>query len=229
MDSSCQFFKFGYCKLKDDCEKNHVKEECRDGLQCKAIKTCSLRHPKMCKRVVLEGLCRYGEGCAYNHKRSLHGLRINDDAIQEDINKLKTEVEVLKNTIKLLVSIREEGNILEKSVKDIEGEIKLLKAENKELLKRIQHVEDDLKDETDEKSHIIESKQTCKDNVKKTSGKFKCYKCEFYGNTEVQLKKHVNTKHENEYVEAMIHEKGDSMKTDCFEGIEGIETCSKLK
>ena len=46
MDSACQFFKLGYCKLKDDCDKVHVKEECKDRLQCKVIKTCSLRHPK---------------------------------------------------------------------------------------------------------------------------------------------------------------------------------------
>ena len=137
MDSACPFFKFGYCKLKDDCARVHVKEECKDGLQCKVIKTCFLRHPKMCKRIVLEGICGYKERCAYNHKIGFHVNNVNDGAIQEDVNNLKTEVENLKNTIESLVSIRQEFDKITNSVKDIKKEIYMLKAGNKEVEKRI--------------------------------------------------------------------------------------------
>ena len=50
---------------------------------------------------------------------------------------------------------------------------------------------------------------------------------DFFGNPEVQIKKHVNTKHENEYVDAMIQERGDSIKSDC--GFEGIDEMFQIK
>ena len=45
-------------------------------------------------------------------------------------------MEVLKNTINLLVSIREECNIIENAVKDIKNEIKMLRTKNKEVEKK---------------------------------------------------------------------------------------------
>ena len=102
MDSACYFFKFGYGKLKDYCAKVNLREECKVGLQCQVIKTCSLLHPKMCKRIVLDGICGYKERCAYNHKIGFEVNNVNDDAIQEDFKNLKTEVENIKNTIILL-------------------------------------------------------------------------------------------------------------------------------
>ena len=137
MDSACPFFKFGYCKLRDDCARVHFKEEFKDGLQCKVIKTCSLRHPKKCKRIVLEGICGYKERCAYNHKIGFHVNNVNGGAYQEDVNNLKTEVETLKNTIKSLVSIRQEFDKITNSVKYIKKEINKLKAKNKDVEKKI--------------------------------------------------------------------------------------------
>jgi hypothetical protein len=156
----------------------------------------------MCKRIVLEGICFYKEKCAYNHKKILHGQTVNDDAIQEDVKNLKTEVEFLKNTINSLVSIREECNIIENSVKDIKKEIKMLKTKNKEVEKRIKLIEDDLTDESEDESDRMEGQQTFKGHVKKTDLKLKCSKCEFCTKSEVQLKKHKNTNHSNEQVYA---------------------------
>ena len=48
-----------------------VKDECTDGSHCENIKTCSLRHPKICKRIILERTCGFGEKYAYNHKRKI--------------------------------------------------------------------------------------------------------------------------------------------------------------
>ena len=162
----------------------------------------------MCKRIVLEGICGYKERCAYNHKIGFHVNNVNDDAIQEDVKNLKTEVENLKNTIKFIVCIRQEFDKITNSVKDIKKEINMLKAGNKEVEKRIKDIEEDLTDESDEESDIIE---------------LKCCKCEFYGKTSVQLKKHKNTKHATEHEEAMFQEEGYLTKPDYgFEGIEDM-------
>ena len=186
---SYKFYKFGYCKLKDNCPKVHVTEECGVGLQCKDVKTCSLRHPKMCKRIGLEGICFYKEKCAYNHKKIVHVQTVNNDAIQEDVKNLKTKVEFLKSTINSLVSIREECNIIENSVKDIKKEIKMLMTKNKEVEIRNKLIEDDLTDESEDESDRMEGQQTFKGHVKKTDLKLRYSKCECYTKSEVQLKK----------------------------------------
>ena len=56
----------------------------------------------MCKRIVLEGICSYKESCAYHHKIGFHINNVNDDAIQEGVKNLKTEVDNLKNTKKIV-------------------------------------------------------------------------------------------------------------------------------
>ena len=80
----------------------------------------------------MKGIDGYKERCAYNHKIGFHVNNINDDAIQEDIKNLKTEVENLKNIIKSIVSIRQDFDKIKNTVKDIKKEINMLKAKNKE-------------------------------------------------------------------------------------------------
>ena len=96
MDNKCKFYKYGYCKIKDNCQNNHVKGECSYGSHCKNIKTCSLRHPKMCKRMVLEGICGFGEKCAYNHKRKIDIQSGDNIEMFEELNNLKAEVKKSK-------------------------------------------------------------------------------------------------------------------------------------
>ena len=99
-----QCFPSMYCMLKEKCEKEHLKEECSEGSYCESIQTCALRHPKMCKRIVMEGLCHFGNKCAYNHKRIYHSQSIHADDVHSDLQKLKGEVDSLKNTIQSLFS-----------------------------------------------------------------------------------------------------------------------------
>ena len=184
MNNICNFHKFGYCKLKDKCEKEHVKGECSEGSYCKSIQTCALRHPKMCKRIVMEGLCQFGHKCAYNHrKRTNNPQLIHTDAVNDDVQKLKNEIDSLKNIIQSLFHIREEINGLKKSVEDIKQELKLLNETNKAIQEQIDYLED----HSDEESNNINENVAYKEN--------KCCMCEFDGNTEVSLKKHMNTKH----------------------------------
>ena len=120
----------------------------------------------MCRRIFLEGLCGYGEKCAYNHKKRSHAQSVDDDIINEEVHKLKTEVEILKSTIRSLAPDREENKMLENSIKDIKEDIKILEAANKKVIKIIKSIEDDLTDESDEESVSIESQQKSKDILK---------------------------------------------------------------
>ena len=183
MNNICNHHKFGYCMLKDKCEKEHLKEECSEGSYCESITTCALRHPKMCKRIVMEGLCHFGNKCAYNHKRIYHSQRIHTDDVHSDVQKLKDEVDSLKNTIQSLFYIKEEAGELKKSVEDIKREIKLLSAANKAIQEQIKYIEE----ESDKESNGVDDKVSYKEN--------KCCECSFVGNTGVSLKKHINTKH----------------------------------
>ena len=169
--------------MKKNCEKEHVKEECLEGSYCKSIQTCVLRHPKMCKRIVTEGLCQFGNKCAYNHRRTSTSQCIYTDAVHHDVQKLKDEVDSLKIFIRSLLHIREEADELKKSVEDIKKELNLLAATNIAIQEQIDY----LNEESDEESTSGDEKVAYKEN--------KCCKCEFVGDTEVSLKKHMNTKH----------------------------------
>jgi hypothetical protein len=223
MDYICKHYKFGYCKLKDKCEKYHVKEECRDGIHCKAIKACPLRHPKMCRRIVLEGLCGFGEKCSYNHKTRLN---IHGDDIHEDVKKLREEVKQLKITLEEITSIQSEGEILKDSIKELEEDIKLLKTSNKALVNRITELEEDLTDKSFEESNSF----VHENQIKETTLDLKCFKCDFVAHTELSLKKHINTKHGPKYDQLDNPEKSDANETECcFEGFEDIEDMFQLE
>ena len=147
MDDVCNYHKFGYCKYNDQCEKYHVQGECKDGNMCPKIHICSLRHPKMCKRMALEGYCRLESKCAYKH-----GPRINqhNDEPSEDIKNIKAELDVLKQTVKTLMSIKEEGKVLQKEILDIKEAIKLVIADNKSIADKISLIENDLEYDSEE-------------------------------------------------------------------------------
>ena len=191
MDNLCKFHKFGYCKLKTQCEKQHVNKECAEGSHCRVMKTCPLRHPKMCKRIVMEGVCHYGEKCAYNHKKVLKSQDGNNDKVLEDVKALKADVTNIKNTIKLLMQNKEDETILKKLIEDIKNDIILLTASNKYIKEQLDLLEED----TDDESECGDAKNSEKEEPQKADIEFKCEECEFVGNTNISVKKHVNTEH----------------------------------
>ena len=143
MDNICKFHMFGYCKLQKECEKKHFEEECKEGSHCKAIKTCEMRHPKMCKIMVMEGLCHYADKCAYKHQIYLNSGGLPNITVQDDVNTLKIEVDNLKSTIKLLIKSRDEEKILKRSIKDLKDEVKQLSASNEYIKEQIALIEED--------------------------------------------------------------------------------------
>ena len=87
----CDFNKNGFCKFKLNSRKQHVMQIC-----CKTnceIKTCSLRHPRICRYHRDIGFCKFGEWCLFKHegiaKGSIEIKNISDKII--DIEKVIAE------------------------------------------------------------------------------------------------------------------------------------------
>ena len=191
--------------MKSECEKKHLKEECKEGSHCKVIKTCAMRHPQMCRRYVMEGVCHFAEKCAYKHKTSSNS---HGDTVQDDVHKLKREVDNLKSAVKVLMKNREEEDILKKSIKDITDEVKLLSASNKYIKEQIDLLEKDSDTESDSDGE----KQHCKDKTEKSAMELKCDECDYIGETHVNLMNHLNTKHVKNVDESHIKKSSNDFK-----------------
>ena len=112
MDSHiCQHHKFGYCRFKDQCKKEHLKEKCQSLSACTEVKSCNKRHPKACKRFVFEKFCRFNDDSAYLHLTRDDSKEAHNEVI-EDINNLKAEVDLLKRTVQSLSYIKEEAKVV---------------------------------------------------------------------------------------------------------------------
>ena len=214
MDNVCKYHKFGYCKYNNQCEKNHVKGECKDGNICPKIQVCNLRHPKMCKRMAMEGYCRLEAKCAYKHGPRV--LQPNDDN-KEDIKSIKAELDVLKQTVKTLMTIKEEGHVLQKEIKVIKEEIRLVVVQNKVIADKISQLENDVEYESEEEdenekdevpSHQHDDRVTKEEEnnfddfeelyqIESVDGEllYACNVCNEALDTENEMKEHLNKDH----------------------------------
>ena len=102
-----------------------------------------MRHQKMCIRNVMEGLCHFGAKCAYKRKRMSNSQDDSKDTVSEDLQKLRVEVDDLKNTINILVSNRDQEESLKKSMEKIKAGIKILVASNRYIKEQIDPLEED--------------------------------------------------------------------------------------
>ena len=66
----CMYQKYGFCKYRENCSKIHLKIECKDA-SCKSKRSCDKRHPKVCKRFILEEGCTFGQDCDYLHEEKV--------------------------------------------------------------------------------------------------------------------------------------------------------------
>ena len=96
MEHICKNNKFVYWKLKDQCNKNHINKECKEGSYCENINVCPLRHPKFCKMNLLEEHCRFKETCAYNNKRRSNDQINEINTLHEEVKPLMAEIHTLK-------------------------------------------------------------------------------------------------------------------------------------
>ena len=65
---------------------------------------------------------------------------------------MKAEIYVLKNSIKSLSTIKEEGKVLKRLIDKMKVETKQVSEQNTEITNKIKELEEDLEDETDEES-----------------------------------------------------------------------------
>ena len=125
----CVYQKNGYCRYKEKCIKKHLKQECKDLNNCTAKKICNKRHPKLCRRYVLEGSCIFGERCDYLHK---------EKEMSPGENQLKEKVKELEKVVKAK-SLEEKMMI--NAIKDLEKVVKDKSSEEKIMLKAIKEFE----------------------------------------------------------------------------------------
>ena len=101
MATICQHFKFGYCKFRDNCRQEHVKEICAN-FDCQ-VYSCTLRHPKTCRYWERYKRCKF-DPCAFAHK--------NDSS---ELLELKKENLEIKNKLVSLEKALQDGKDSEKS------------------------------------------------------------------------------------------------------------------
>ena len=170
----------------------------------------------------MEGHCHFAEKCAYAHQKKSNSQNGYNDTVHDDVEKLKVEVDSLKVIIKSLMNNRKEEEFLNKSIKDMREEIKILSASNEYIKKQIDLIENNSDEESDDtvvkQSEEVEAQTNIVD--------FKCIKCDFVGITHVTLMKHVNTKHANVLLE--LDDQDEDLFLDLFqmEVLEGEEVYS---
>ena len=100
----CQHNNKGYCIFGDQCRYQHFTETCKDRV-C-ILKDCRFRHPKPCRN---KENCKFLKRniCFYKHikedcKERSHAREIDNqiEGYEEEIKKLKLEVEGLKALLK---------------------------------------------------------------------------------------------------------------------------------
>ena len=65
-ENVCQRNKYGFCKFRQVCRKQHITEKC-ENLNCE-IENCLQRHPQECRYFRSYGRCKFSEFCFYEHK-----------------------------------------------------------------------------------------------------------------------------------------------------------------
>ena len=192
----CRFYKFGFCKYKDNCRNMHIHEKC-DDRSCK-IKNCSLRHPRKCSFYRDYKRCKYSEWCQYDHvdnevdsltnqfeenKRKITELEKHIQNKEQDIENLVKRIEIIQTEIR--VEFKTKLDILEKNILDKDKTFE-------ELVKKVKNLE---------KTIIVEKPPTDKPNV------LVCEFCKFEAKSLSGLKVHIKRKH-------TFHEK-DTYPTKC--------------
>ena len=200
-EEPCQFSKYGFCKFKDSCKRKHYNEDCKDSSNCQNIKTCNKRHPKPCKRFG-SGRCRFQSECAYNHQN-----------VPETKSKceLTEKVEILE---KIVWEITLKFIKVDQELKNIKEEVKLQDqtiVKGNEIIAEQEPTKSDMHDmcvtsTVEDKSEEVElSEVENKTDSKKTEGSksearynlLKCTKCEYQCKKDTTLRKHINTKHDD--------------------------------
>ena len=176
----------GYCRYGQKCHFQHFNETCQKRV-CKDGE-CPKRHPKICK---WGQKCKFKKKgiCAFKHESEARNLSTDLSSYKDDVEKLKTEIEELKNNNKIkqrkLCELFSENDERETIIDDINDELEELKMsvnrfvqENTDLRSKIETLQtikcvicyNIFLSESDLRSHLLD-KHELKEN-------FNCKTCD---------------------------------------------------
>ena len=128
----CQFYKFGYCRFRDTCRKQHIQETCED-IECD-LNACNKRHPLTCKYFIEFQRCKFGEYCCFKHEKVTIRNNEENDKLKKKIEQLETAITSLGMLYSDLKKKFEEIDANESSDTDVEAEVVSLSGDVKELM-----------------------------------------------------------------------------------------------
>ena len=117
---------FGFCKFKSMCRKQHISEKFSKN-ECDT-KSCSLRHPRICRYYRDIGFCKFGEWCLFKHEGVSKGLKevkeISDKIknVEKQIEEKSLLIEALDKTVKESLESNKSEN-LEQFAKDMQNKV----------------------------------------------------------------------------------------------------------
>ena len=118
---------------KNIMRMNYVRKK----VVTKYQRSCRKRHPKVCKYFSQGKICKFGKDCGYDHKENDKNVKLDQfNLLVKETNNMKAEIEVLKNTIANLASIKQEIKLLKNSVDLLKDEIRQIKSENGNIIKK---------------------------------------------------------------------------------------------
>ena len=116
--SVCKFYKYGFCRFRDQCRYNHVHEMCNNK-DC-LLYSCHKRHPRLCKFHSANSYCKFGSLCQFKHG--------DENQLQLPSNPSWTSLK-LKNLDETIASLRKENEELKMKLEALD--LKLLDLEEK--------------------------------------------------------------------------------------------------
>ena len=94
---ACMYDKFGFCKIKYTCKKQHYSQTCEHLSDCKTIKSCLKRHPKSCKWFAKGEVCTFGKDFAYSYQNST--VNLEEDNLKKKVEYLDKVVGEMANKV----------------------------------------------------------------------------------------------------------------------------------
>ena len=151
----CLFYKYGFCKHGDKCNKSHLKEVCLKR-ECDSRK-CDKRHPRPCKLMMENGFCKFGTKCSYSHRlpKIIEDQNLKIEALERMIENQNETINDLK--FKMLENQRRE-------VDQLQSQINLLKSQNtlkESLIKKIDKQTELIEWEEEEDENTLEEDNEC--------------------------------------------------------------------
>ena len=169
----------------------HVSEHCER--KSGDIKSCNLRHPKICRYFKDCKFCKFGEWCCFDHKN----IEVDFEKVTEKYK--QTEIRV-NNLERLLINKDQVVNSLEteieKKFETFEKNLKTLKeciAEKDAQIESLERILTEIEIKLEGEGGIVKDKLHL-EKPRKTKP-LKCPQCNFETNSENGLKIHTARKH----------------------------------